>query len=151
MKKTLLNEQDKNEIIERINRLTPETQHQWGKMEVAQMLAHCAKGLEMTLGDFKATPAPFPMRIVGRLMKWVYTNDKPFHKNSPTDKNFLVSERKDFTAEKNNLIGLLNRFYAGGESGITKNHHPFFGYFTPAEWGIGSYKHLDHHLRQFGA
>ncbi|MFD1127776.1 DUF1569 domain-containing protein [Paenibacillus provencensis] len=30
------------------------------------------------------------------------------------------------------------------------NPHPFFGKLTSEEWSIGLYKHLDHHLKEFG-
>lgn len=150
MKKTLLNENDKNEILGRLDRLTSGAQRQWGKMEVDQMLTHCALGLEMALGDYKPKPAPFPMRIIGHLIRKVYTSGKPFKKNSPTDKSFVVRGHKNFDAEKSRLTILVSRFYTEGGTSTTKNYHPIFGYFTQPEWAIGSYKHLDHHLRQFG-
>jgi hypothetical protein len=52
--------------------------------------------------------------------------------------------------EKEALLELVNKFYASGPAGITKFPHPFFGSFTPDQWGKSMYKHLDHHLRQFG-
>jgi hypothetical protein len=46
---------------------------------------------------------------------------------------------------------LIDRFAAAGPQGCTTHPHAFFGSLTPDEWAILMYKHLDHHLRQFGA
>ena len=45
---------------------------------------------------------------------------------------------------------LIDRFAAAGPKGCTTHPHSFFGPLTPDEWAILMYKHLDHHLRQFG-
>ena len=50
----------------------------------------------------------------------------------------------------NLLLKYIEKFQAGGEEKCTTYPHPFFGKVTPREWSIGMYKHLDHHLRQFG-
>jgi hypothetical protein len=71
--------------------------------------------------------------------------------NAPTDKSFIVSEERDFVKERARLISLIDRFATAGPHGCTKHPHCFFGKLTPAQWGTGMYKHLDHHLRQFGA
>jgi transposase InsO family protein len=148
--KNLFNRQDTSEIIERINRLTSQTPHLWGKMDVAQMLAHCGNGLEMAMGIINPRRV-FIGRLIGGFLKSVYTNEKPFSKDSPTSEEIKVTTPKDFATEKNRLIQLVKQFSEGGESRCTKHPHPFFGKLTPAEWSIGMYKHIDHHFRQFGA
>jgi hypothetical protein len=76
--------------------------------------------------------------------------DAPFKKNLPTAKSFLVKDERNFQAEKNKLLQLVDRFITQGESALTKEPHPFFGKLTTNEWDILQWKHLDHHLRQFG-
>jgi hypothetical protein len=147
--KSLFVEQDFNEILERFNKLTPSTQHQWGKMNVSQMLAHCAVPLQLAIGDSfqKRTLMGY---IFGNMVKKKLTgDDKPFRKNSPTDKRFVVSDERNFDEEKQKLISIIRRFNSAGPAGL-KEDHPFFGKMSPEQWDTLMWKHLDHHLRQFG-
>jgi transposase InsO family protein len=90
-------------------------------------------------------------RIIGRMVRPIYSNEKPFSKSSPTDPKFVISDQRDFQKEKEELKSKVREFQEGGEAKCTRHPHPFFGPLTPYEWGRGMYKHLDHHLRQFGA
>jgi transposase InsO family protein len=72
-------------------------------------------------------------------------------RNSPTSKDLVIRDDRDFVTERQRLTELLRRFTEGGPAGCTKHPHSFFGPLTPAEWAEIMYKHLDHHLRQFGA
>ena len=147
--KTIFNEADKNEIISRIEKLTPETQHVWGKMNVGQMLAHCAAGAQMPTGDLivKSSPVAF----IGQFFKnAIINNEKPLRKGSPTAPELTMVDQKEFEKEKAAFIAAVNKLYTGGENGIKTEKHAFFGKMTPKEWGILNYKHADHHLRQFG-
>jgi len=136
------------EVIKRVQNVTPSSQRQWGKMEVAQMLAHCCGALEMALGILNPKRV-FIGRIIGPIFRSKYSDDKPFDQHSPTSDELKVVGHKDFDAEKKKLIDLVKKFSTGGEATATKHPHPFFGPLTPREWSIGMYKHLDHHLRQF--
>ena len=139
------------EIIQRIQNLSPSIQAFWGKMNVAQMLAHAAGGLEMASGMIHPKRV-FIGRIIGPLFKKNYSNETPFRQSSPTSMELVtLGQSKDFNVEKERLLELVKKFSTSGELGVTKSPHPFFGELTPREWGIGMYKHLDHHLRQFGA
>ncbi len=142
-----------NEILQRIDNIRAGSQRQWGKMDVAQMLAHCVATMEMATG-LKTPPRTFLGRILGPLFKSTYIGEKPFSHNSPTDKSFIVTDARDFacrtTGEKDRLLQLVKQFGEGGEAKCTRHPHAFFGKLTPHEWGNAMYKHLDHHLRQFG-
>jgi hypothetical protein len=118
-------------------------------MEVAQMLAHCYAALEVATGQ-KTPPRIFMGRILGPFFKSFFYGPKPFKKNSPTDKSFIVIDRRNFEKEKTKLVDLITLFAKGGEEKVTKHPHSFFGKLTPKQWSIGMYKHLDHHLQQFG-
>lgn len=137
-----------DEIIQRINKLSPKTQHLWGKMNVNQMLSHCALSMETATGD-KFYPQLMIGRLLGRLMKHTISNGKPFTKSAPTNPSFIITDTKEFNEEKEKLIELIKRFSSGGEDKCTRNPHSFFGKLTPHEWGILMYKHIDHHLKQF--
>lgn len=137
------------EVAERVGFLTPDSHRQWGKMNVAQMLAHCAEVFEVTNGHKKAKRS-FLSYTIGPLFKFVYTNEKPLAKGAPTSKEFEMVDAKDFATEQERLKKLITEFAALGPEKISKDAHPFFGKLTPAQWARGMYKHLDHHLRQFG-
>jgi hypothetical protein len=140
----------KAEILKRIENLRPDAPKQWGKMNVAQMMAHCSAALEVAAGQ-KNIPRVFIGRILGPLFKPNFTNDKPFGKGGPTAPQFVITDQRDFAKEKARLTSLVKQFAEGGEAKCTTEPHAFFGKLRPEEWGIGMYKHTDHHLRQFGA
>lgn len=148
--KNLFEREAVDEIIARIDSLQPAAQRQWGKMDVAQMMAHCSRALEMACGKLKLRRIWFGW-ILGPLVKPIYTNEKPFARNNPTDKKLVISDARDFSREQELLKKCVYEFHAGGEAKCTRHPHPFFGSLTPAEWARGMYKHMDHHLRQFGA
>jgi Protein of unknown function (DUF1569) len=138
-----------DEVMSRIDKLQPTAQRQWGKMDVAQMMAHCSVGLDLASGRL-VLPRVLIGRLIGPFVRPIYSNDKPFSRNSPTDKKFVISDQRDFGREQEQLKTRLRQFHQGGEAQCTKHPHPFFGALTPQEWATGMYKHLDHHLRQFG-
>ena len=138
------------EVERRIAALKPDSHPLWGTMNVAQMVAHCSAGLELASGDRRP-----PRALLGRLIGWaikpmVLRNDEPMRRNSPTVEGLVVSDKRDLEIERKRLFGLIDRFGATGSNGCTKHPHSFFGQLTPDEWAILMYKHLDHHLRQFG-
>lgn len=133
-------------IIARINKLTPESGALWGKMNVSQMLEHSCAQMRVALGDEKLSQSFIGM-LFGKWVKKKSLEVKPFSKNLPTVQAFTVKHQPDFEDTKNKLIGKVTRFV---ENAITKNPHPFFGKMTLDEWSTGTWKHLDHHLRQFG-
>jgi hypothetical protein len=139
-----------DEIKRRMAQLRPESERQWGKMTAAQAVAHCSGGMELALGD-RTPPRMFVGRIIGGIIKpKVLGNDEPLRRNSPTVKGLVVQDDRDLAKERERLCGLIDRFAAAGGRGCTAHPHSFFGPLTPDEWAILMYKHLDHHLRQFG-
>ena len=148
--KNLFEEARAAEVKERLALLRPDSERQWGKMNPAQMLAHCSKGFEMATG--KISP---PRMLIGRLLgplakKSLIVNGEPMRRNSMTDKSVLVTDERDFEMERQRLIESLDRFTAGGPAVCTTHPHFFFGPLTPVDWAALQYQHLDHHLRQFG-
>ena len=136
------------EVMSRIEQLKPSSLRQWGKMDVAQMMAHCSATLEMASGKFVARRSLIG-RIIGPRFRHVLTDDSPFPRNSPTAKELKVGNY-DFTQEHQRLKQYVREFHEGGETQCAEHPHPFFGKITPLEWSTSMYKHLDHHLKQFG-
>jgi hypothetical protein len=148
--KNLFEAETAAEIKERIGRLEPSCPRQWGKMSAAQAMAHCATTMEWAVGDSFA-PRMFAGRILGPMVKSrVLKDDAPMRRNTPTAKSLVVADERDLGKERQRLCSLIDRFSAGGPQGCTKHAHTFFGPLTPEEWARLMYKHLDHHLRQFG-
>jgi hypothetical protein len=140
-----------DQVKTRLGKLRPQTERLWGKMTSAQMLAHCSVSMQWAVGEVMPEKGALPARLMGRLVKpMVFRNDDPMRKNSPTTKSLIVAGEPDFAAERDRLSGLIDKFATGGPASCTTNPHPFFGKMTPDEWAVLMYKHLDHHLRQFG-
>lgn len=138
------------EIRKRIESLGPDAERQWGKMNVAQMLAHCSAWMEIAAG-LKSPPRSFIGRIFGSTAKKSMLGEKPIRRNMPTMKSLIMQGEKDFGAEQQRLLDWIGRFSAGGPEQCTKRPHSFLGFMSPIEWAMLGYKHLDHHLKQFGA
>jgi Protein of unknown function (DUF1569) len=139
------------EIKDRVARLRPESERQWGTMTAAQALAHCSRSMEWAVGDRQPPRAGLGVRIMGRIVKpMALGNDAPLRRNSPTSKDLVVEDECDLAMERERLCVLIDRFVASGSKGCTTAPHSFFGPLTPEEWATLTYKHLDHHLRQFG-
>ncbi len=139
---------DRDALIARIERLSPDANAVWGRMNAPQMLAHCADALRMGLGDLPVKPkhATIPRMA---LFKWLFLNVLPFPKGAPTAKELISRTPETWGVERSQLIELMKR--AGGdESRSVTAEHPLFGPLTRAQWGQLAWKHLDHHLRQFG-
>jgi hypothetical protein len=138
------------EVKQRVAQLNPESEHLWGKMNAPQAVAHCSAGLEMALGD-KLLPRKLVGILIGRVIKpLALRDDEPMRRNSPTAEALIVQDERDLARERERLCALIDRFAAAGPQGCTTHPHIFFGRLTPNEWAILMYKHLDHHLRQFG-
>jgi uncharacterized protein DUF1569 len=134
----------------RLQRMQPTSERQWGRMTAPQALAHCCVGMEIALGD-QNPPRMLIGRILGGAVKrMAIHNDKPMKRNSPTMRSMVIADERDLEHERQRLLGLIDRFAAAGPAGCTDHPHAFFGGLTPDEWAILMYKHLDHHLRQFG-
>jgi hypothetical protein len=147
--KTLFSKQALDKSIDRINQLQADKQPLWGKMNVTQMLDHCSETMKVARGE-KELKRIFLSYVMGSLMKKSFYNDKPIPKNSPTHKDFIITNTSDFEKAKQELIDHLTAFQEGGMDQCTSAPHSFFGNITKEQWGLGMYKHLDHHLQQFG-
>ena len=147
--KSLFHAPDNQEIVDRINALTPASKPLWGKMHVAQMLAHAQQPLKVAFGELTLKRGLVGI-LFGKMAKKQLLAGAEMKKNLPTTREFLVKTDVLFEDEKKKLIALVQRFYQSGPQGLTKQDHPFFGKLTTEEWDKLQYKHLDHHLRQFG-
>lgn len=137
-------------MLRRIDSLRPDSPRRFGKMDAAQMLAHCQQPLRVALGEL-----PLKRMLVGilfgRLAKKKLLSPKPWKPGMPTAPEFVVRDAREFAREKQLLLDLVRRFGEGGPAKLTTKAHPFFGPLTPGEWQMLQWRHLDHHLQQFSA
>jgi hypothetical protein len=150
MKKNLLHREAAEQIIKRINKLTPGQQPIWGSMTATEMLLHCNKVhlhlLSPSTGVYKKTTTK------QLLIRWVVLYLLPtFPRNVQAPKLALTKgtiDDTEFEQQKQGFIELVQRLSTHQEP-IT-HRHPYFGNLNTKQWGLAGYKHVDHHLRQFG-
>src|SRR5271168_5076123 len=110
--KDLFDAAREEEVKQRIARLRTDSQRQWGKMNAAQALAHCSRGLELASGD-RRPPRVLLGRIIGPIIKpKVFGNDEPLRRNTPTVEGLVVQDDRDLTEERTRLYGGIERFVA---------------------------------------
>ncbi len=146
---SIYNLQDNQEIISRINKLTPESKALWGKMTVDQMMMHLIAPLDITLGNKQPSKPNFIMGLLGKMLKGKIINGTEYKKNSPTAPDFLFTGTYDFDKTKQELIEKVAEFQKG-TSVVALDKHPFFGKMSSEDWDKLQWKHLNHHLQQFG-
>jgi uncharacterized protein DUF1569 len=139
------------EVKMRLSQLQAESPRLWGKMNASQAVAHCSVAMGWALGD-SVPQRLFIGRILGQFIKpFVFRDDEPMRRNSPTSPDLVIAGQCDLLEHRQRLCSQIDQFVGGGPAACTTSPHPFFGRLTPEEWAILMYKHLDHHLRQFGA
>ena len=149
--KTLYDTATADVVKSRLKELRPDSQRLWGKMSAPQMVEHCARGLEWAVDDVRP-PRQLVGRILGPIIKpLALKDDAPMRRNLPTSPLLIVHEEGDMNVAQERLCALIDRLVAEGPTKCTTHPHTFFGKMTADEWGVLMYKHLDHHLRQFGA
>lgn len=147
--RSILNERDRKEISTRMRSLIVSSTRRWGSMDVANMLRHLHLSARMALGEL---PVPSANKRVFQMfpLKHLIIYVLPFPKSAPTAAELKPVDVVAFEEERAALLELLERIGTGPHEGEAPAH-PLFGPMTWREWGVVTYKHTDHHLKQFGA
>lgn len=149
--RNVFNKAETDWLIVRIEQLRPDSVPLWGKMHVAQMLAHCCVSYEMFYEKDKFPKPGLLMKFFIKLfVKSLVVGEKPYPKNGRTAPAFLITEEREFREESERLIAYLRKTQQLGEGYFEGKESLSFGKLSAAEWNTLFYKHLDHHLRQFG-
>lgn len=138
------------EIKNRLENLSENAKANWGKMTIGQMLVHCSKPIELALGDIEVDKPNWLKRKIFRLIAPTLYNDKPWRQGLPTAKEFVITSTANFNSEREKLKTKIEQISQSKENFEPNKEHPYFGIFTAQQWGQMQYKHLDHHLKQFG-
>jgi len=148
--KNIFDKQVTEALKERLNKIQPDSQASWGKMNPAQMFAHCNVTYDMDFND--AHPKAKGLKKL--MMKWfvknLVVNEKPYTKNNRTAPEFLITDKRDFDKEKSKLISYMDKTVELGENFFNNRESKNFGRLTKEEYNNMFYKHLDHHFQQFG-
>ena len=147
--RSILNENDRAAIDKRVRSLSASSTARWGSLDVAGMLQHLRLSASMTLGEL---PVPSANKRVFQVfpLKHLILYVLPFPKGAPTAPKLKPGAAAAFEEERAAVLELLERIGTGLRDGVGPTH-PLFGPLTWREWGVVTYKHADHHLRQFGA
>ncbi|TYA69800.1 DUF1569 domain-containing protein [Seonamhaeicola marinus] len=148
--KSLFESEALEEVLLRINKLKSSSKPKWGSMNASQMVKHCHGPIEVAMGTKQLDAnIGFMKKLVFRLFKSALYNDRSYKQGIPTAPEYVVRDTPVFKTEKDQLITLVKAFN-GLKDKKEWNTHPLFGKLTAEQWAKSQYKHLDHHLRQFG-
>jgi hypothetical protein len=139
-----------DEILERISSLQPDSKPLWGKMSADQMLAHCCVSYEYVYDNMHPRPNALVRWMLGKFVKPSVVSEKPYQHNGGTAPDFIIKGRRDFEEQKGRLIAYIQRTQSLGRAHFEGKESHSFGKLSADEWNNLFYKHLDHHLRQFG-
>lgn len=148
--KSAFNENDTAEFIDRIHHLSETSKPQWGKMDVAKMVAHCNVTYEKMYDANHPKSNALKKMLLKMFVKNTVVNEVPYKKNGPTAPEFIIKDNRNFDTEKKRLIDYITKTQQlGGPYFDGKESHSF-GTLNQQEWNNMLVKHLDHHLTQFG-
>ncbi|MBI4911799.1 MAG: DUF1569 domain-containing protein [Acidobacteria bacterium] len=136
-------------LVSRLGSLQVGSAPRWGRMDPAQMCAHCCTPYQQLRGEKGG--GPLPLRLLARLFfKGSVVGEQPFKKNIPTPPAFRVADSRKLDSERERLVGFIREFHGQGAAAFEGRTHVTFGPLKAGEWSNLLWKHLDHHLRQFG-
>jgi hypothetical protein len=139
-----------DQMIGRINKLSSTNPPRWGKMNVSQMMAHLNVPFEYAFENKHKKPNAFFGFMLKTFVKGGVVNEKPYKKNSGTAPDFIIKDERDFYTEKSRLIGYVKQLASKPAESYEGRDYLPFGKLTATEWNNLFYKHLDHHMTQFG-
>lgn len=149
--KSLFNETDYKEIRKRIEHLTANNQRQWGKMNIAQMLAHCSIGFEIVIGKLPFEDySNFITRTIVKIIVLKLVKKGDLGKNQTTFALYKIRDEREFETEKARLLEGIDAFYNLRDKDEI-GRHPYFGSLSKDDWGAMQYVHTNHHLKQFSS
>lgn len=147
--KNLFQPKEKESLISRLYQLNVNSRRRWGTLSVEQVIPHLTDPLRVALGDKVAQPMKSVLynSLLGKMVVWFL----PWPKGAPTAPEFVVGKGctppEDLEKDKQTLVLYMHRF---------SNHRgkfhtsPVFGNISTKAWSRLMWRHLDHHLRQFG-
>ncbi len=144
----------RNQYISIIRSADTSVTAEWGKMNFQQMLEHVSAFFKVSTKkiqfDLVSPPEHLPK------LKEFLMSDKQFRENTKAPLSIIGEEPfpvRNTTVEQaiDKLESEVNHFFKYySENGGATSVHPVFGELNFEEWVSLHYKHVTHHLRQFG-
>jgi hypothetical protein len=144
--KTIWHKPSREELENRLDKLSANTPAKWGKFTAPQMVGHLIESVRMALGEIKVAPRNTPFKRFPLKQLIIYA--APFPKGAPTAPELLTRAPQEWNGEVTQLKDLMERFATASHSRFPE--HPAFGRLSRTAWGVLAYRHIDHHLKQFG-
>jgi len=145
--RSLRNDTDRELLLERLRRVPRDAKPLWGSLDAPRMLCHTADVMRIALGELPSKPAHSVLsRTIGKFMV-VNTGLQAPRGKIETAPEMMTSVPKSWDADLAACVELVERVGRGSPRAV----HPAFGPLSPDEWGRMCWKHLNHHLVQFGA
>ena len=138
------------QMLDRLENVQADTVPVWGKMNAPQMLAHLNVAYDITYGKVVVKYNAIARFFLRKFVKSTVVGNKPYVKNGRTAPIFKIEEERDFSAEKEKLVAYMKRFQQDGAAVFEGLESPSFGKLSAEEWSNQFWKHMDHHLTQFG-
>ena len=135
-------------LLARVDGLDATAPARWGKFTAPRMLSHLISAVRMALGEEPCKDRP--SFLSNRLVRYLVIHVLPFPRGAPTAREMLARAPESWAADVAAVKGLIERAAANGPGG-TWARHPAFGDLSGHDWGVLIYKHVQHHLTQFGA
>ena len=146
--KSIWQGESQRELTDRVGRLAWDRRAEWGTFTAPKMVCHLADSLRMAMGDLKVASKKLPIRYPPLKQLIIYV--APFPKGAPTAPELLVRQPREWTHDVADVQSLLARA-ATASSTDAWPEHPAFGRLSRRAWGVLIFRHMDHHLKQFGA
>lgn len=150
-KANIFNAKDFELILKKINALSDSSKRQWGTMSLPEMLKHCSLQLKMALSEIQGSKHEGSFVLRSGFGRWMGLYGPCWQKGAITPSQMNIEKQNistcSFIIERKQFISYLKLVQ-------TKDNfqaHPIFGKLNEKDWGRLIWKHLDHHLRQFGA
>ncbi len=147
--KTLNNATDRADLVRRLKTVAPDARGQFGTLTALRMITHLIDAARMAMGEVEGLGTGLPVLSwppFKQLILYVLPIPKAKAKTAP---QLLATSPTEMARDVDRLCELMGRF-AKPDTKVGATH-PAFGSMTRESWGILAYKHIDHHLRQFGA
>ena len=146
-KGSLWNDEERAGLVSRLDRLTPQNQRHWGEMEISKLLPHLGGALRMALGDIETSHGKGLMATA--LMRWLIIHVLPWPKGAQSPPEGFTTVPSSWDEDRGKLLELIERFATASPDQLP-GHNPVFGRIKPDDWDMLQFRHLDHHLTQWG-
>lgn len=137
-------------LLARLERLQPDMQPRWGDVDATWMVEHCARTYETDWEQEHARLSPLWRALNRWVIKWRVTSESPFSEAAPGPASPVLANAAELDRARQRLSACIRETHGLGTQAFEGKRHPLFGRLSARQWSNHFWKHLDHHLRQFG-